>query len=465
VDLEQTPKREGRFLQRAWKWLADERGNIGPILALMVVPIVGSFAIGGESASWYLYHRAQQNAADSAVVAAAIQGGTTYKTVANAVAAKYGYTSGGDVTVTPTTVACPAGATVIAGATCYQVTIAKNVPVYLTRIVGYSGDTTLASGARGKAITAHAIAGLTTGTTTFCMIGLSGGITLNGGPNTNLTGCDLLSDQNLACNGISSDFGVGAGYAVGTNKNSNCGTTAVSGYPSFTDPILSTVTSNLSSLSCSYSASSVFSGAGLATGNNCYTGQIKLTSDVTVSTPNTVLVIQTDASGSGGLDLNGHTFSTSGTGSLTVVFTGTTALTSAVLQNSANSAATLNISAPALKNADGTTNTNVWKGLALVEDPSMPDPKLSGQTNVLDMSFAGGANTITLDVSGLIYLPNGVFNIDGAINKASNGLDCIGIIAQKIVASGTNSIFANPTAQCYLQQSLAPTVPMVALLQ
>ncbi|HSV01843.1 MAG TPA: pilus assembly protein TadG-related protein, partial [Phenylobacterium sp.] len=237
------------LLRRLARWVSDERGNIGPILALMVVPIVGSFAIGGETASWYLYHRAQQNAADSAVVAAAIQGGATYATVANAVAAKYGFTTGGNVTVTPTTVTCPAGATVIAGSTCYQVTVANKIPVYLTRVVGYSGDVTLASGARGKAISAKAIAGLTSGTKTFCMIGLSQGITLNGGPGTNLTGCDLLSDNDLACNGQNSDFGVGGGYAVGTNKNSSCGTTPVSGYPAFTDPLASTISSNLSDLS------------------------------------------------------------------------------------------------------------------------------------------------------------------------------------------------------------------------
>lgn len=460
MDLEQTPRRKGRFLQRAWKWLADERGNIGPILALMVVPIVGSFAIGGETASWYLYHRAQQNAADSAVVAAAIQGGTTYADVAKAVATKYGFTTGGNVTVTPTTVACPAGATVISGATCYQVTVANNVPVYLTRVVGYSGDVTLANGARGKAISAKAIAGLTTGTTTFCMIGLSGGITLNGGPGTNLTGCDLLSDKDLACNGLNSDFGVGGGYAVGTNKNNDCGTTPVSGYPAFTDPLASTMSSNLSKLSCTYAASSTFSQAGLATGDNCYTGQVKLASDVTISTPNTVLVIQTDASGNGGLNLNGHTLSTSGDGSVTIVFTGTTALNGAVIPSNGG---TLNIAAPKL-NADGTTNSG-WDGIAIAEDPSMPDPKLSGQTNVLDMNFSGGSNQITLDISGLIYLPTAVFNVSGAINKASNGLACIGIVAQKIVASGTNDIFANPTSQCRQQQNLLPTVPMVALLQ
>ena len=56
------------------RWLKDERGNVGPLLAIMVVPIIGAFALAGETSTWYVNHRSQQNAADSAVVAGALKG-------------------------------------------------------------------------------------------------------------------------------------------------------------------------------------------------------------------------------------------------------------------------------------------------------------------------------------------------------------------------------------------------------
>jgi hypothetical protein len=444
----------GRRLARFRRWLADECGNVGPLLAIMVVPIIGAFAIGGETSSWYMLHRSQQNAADSSVMSYAMSQGSASE--AQAVATKYGYTNGaGNVTVAPTTVTCPAGASVISGSTCYQVTVARKVPVYLTRVVGYFGDTTINS-SPAKNVSARSIAGTVAGTNPFCMIGLSS-LKLAGGPNTNLTGCNILSGSGgMQCSGTNSAYGVSDAYTVGTfqGQAGNCGPTTVSNYSNFPgDPFASQVNTALGNLSCSYAAggtiNSLTGGA-----SNCYTGTVTLGQDITVSSDKTVLVVKTDASGNGGLNLNGHALTTSGGGTLTVVFTGTTQINSNIIPSSGG---TLSVAAP---------TTGDWAGMAIAEDPAMPNASHQGQTYNLDMSFSGGSNAITLDVSGRIYLPNATFNINGSIDMASNGYRCITVVANVINATGTNSIFSDPTSQCnYYGGNQPPTVPMIALLQ
>jgi hypothetical protein len=457
----------GSWLWRLSRWIVEDGGNIGAILALMIVPIVGAFAIGGETSSWFMYHRSQQNAADSAVLAAAIKNATGEGTT---VATKYGYTTGvGHVTVSSTagTGLCPAGASsLVPGATCYKVEVDQTVPLYLAKVVGYRDS---ALGGAGKLIKAAAVAGLTTGNNNFCMIGLNS-IRLNGGPNTDLSGCQLLETSptgNMTCSGTNSDNGLVDGFAVGTNgtnSSNTCGTNPVSGYTGdATIPSAATIASNLSSLSCTFAAASTFTGS-LSTGNNCFSGNLKLTSNVTVTTPNTVLVVKSTPSAggghpppNGGLDLNGHTISTSGTGSLTIVFTGTDALNASVINSSGG---TIDIAAP------NAVSGSAWKGVAIAEQAGMPNPTLSGQTKVLDMSFGGSAGSaITLKITGLIYLPNAAFNINGDINQATNGLTCIGIVALDISAGGTNHIFGTPTKDCRQAGLSLPTVPVVALLQ
>jgi hypothetical protein len=431
------------LLNRCHRWWANERGNVGPLLAIMAVPLIGAFAIATESGSWFTQERSQQNAADSGAIAAALKRATSEGTT---VASSYGYPTS---TISSTMPSCPSGA--LSGATCYRVAITRQVPVYLSKIVGYNGDATV-GGLRVKTISAAAIAGLTTGTNNFCLIGLSE-LTLDGGPNTDLTGCQLLSGGDMACNGNNSDTGVSDGYAVDDNKNGSCGSNAVSNYSGFTgDPKASTVTSNLSGLCTSYTTVSSISS--LSSGVNCLDangGTISVTGPITVNDANTVLVVQ-----NGGLNIGANTISTAGTGSLTIVWTGATG-PNAVLQSSGG---TIDIAAP---------NSGIWSGMALIEDPSLAGQQINvsgvGNMDSRDFNFSGGSNSITLNVSGLIYLPNAEFNLTGSINKASNGYFCLGIIADVIVASGTNAIFANPTSECRQAGLSLPTVPVVALLR
>src|SRR5258708_66744 len=52
----------------------DRRANVAVIFALALVPTLGVFGLGSEGSYWLLTQRAEQNAADAAVLAAAQAG-------------------------------------------------------------------------------------------------------------------------------------------------------------------------------------------------------------------------------------------------------------------------------------------------------------------------------------------------------------------------------------------------------
>jgi hypothetical protein len=170
-------------------------------------------------------------------------------------------------------------------------------------------------------------------------------------------------------------------------------------------------------------------------------GDVKLSGNVTVTAPNSVLMI-----GNGRLDLAGHTLRTAGEGSLTLVFGGTTASSGSGFEHypmSSVSGGALDIAAP---------TTGPYAGVALFQDPA-----LNGSRNRLDFSYAG--NRPAFNVTGLIYLPNARFQIAGAINHHTAGLACIAVVADKIRVSGTGAIFAEPTRDCDRAGLILPPTP------
>src|SRR5260370_18677072 len=95
----------------AWRrFRRDRRANVAVIFALALVPTLGVFGLGSEASYWLLTQRAEQNAADAAVMAAAQAGiadsalavngtpcsnGTNcYQYEGKAVAKNYGFTQG-----------------------------------------------------------------------------------------------------------------------------------------------------------------------------------------------------------------------------------------------------------------------------------------------------------------------------------------------------------------------------------
>src|SRR5713226_10063023 len=135
----------------------DQRGTVSILMGVLIIPLVGSLALGFEVSNWYMTTRGMQNAADAAAVAAATNGGPNYDVEAKAVAAQYGFVDGtNNISIrVSNTAACPAG-----GNTCYSVTISGYTPLLLSQIVGFKGDTTL-NGTLEKKLSSAAVANAT----------------------------------------------------------------------------------------------------------------------------------------------------------------------------------------------------------------------------------------------------------------------------------------------------------------
>jgi len=430
------PGRTGLLILKGiWqRFRAERAGGVSPLLALMLIPMIGAMAIATETTTWYITSRAAQNAADSAVLAAARNGCSmsstcataTYSDEATAVAGKYGFISGSNnVTITTVNaVNCPN--LTPAESDCYKVTIVKKVPIYLARLVGYSGDDVVGS-TRVKTVTATAIA-RPKAFLGYCLVAGAGGIDGNGAPNADLGGCDSFSQGGASCSGH--DLNIGTSTTVSTSNN--CGKKQVTGAtaPSNLDPFAALATNaNIpSTTSCpSNTLNSTDLSAYSASTPMVCSGNVTLGTGFTTTKPSTA--IKTASGGSviiirnGNLALNGKYLYAQG---LTVIFSGTAGNNS---PGFITGNGTFDASAP---------SSGTWSGVAMYQDPRMT--KNSTQTYT-------GSNP-TFDVTSLMYMPYTSLTVKGAINKASGGYACIGLYVYKLQLSGTGSLFANPTSQC-----------------
>ncbi|HEY7300892.1 MAG TPA: pilus assembly protein TadG-related protein [Xanthobacteraceae bacterium] len=404
---------------------ADRRGTVAIMAGLLMVPLVGSMAVGFEVSYWYMTKRAMQNAADAAVIAAATNGTSNYATEAKAVAAQYGFTDGSNnVTVTASNSAsCPGG-----GSTCYSVTITDTVPLYLSQVVGFKGDTTLNSAA-AKSLTSTAVATQGTVSVSLCLLALASsgtnpGILGNGSPHADLTGCNVMSNTGATCHGH--NLNATDGLAHGTDNN--CGITEYSNVPTVSDPY-SGLASNIPTNTCaSYPqeptskkapalpASNQLSGSYSWSDNVMMCGDVQLTGNVTINASGSgaVLVIE-----NGQLDSNGYTFQTAAGSGLTVVFSGT----AGSYTHAPTGGGTFDIAAP---------TSGTWSGVAMYQDPSL--------TSGVDVTYAG--NSPTWDMTGLVYMPHASVTFKGAVNKSSNGQSCFVLVVDNITIDGTGDILS-----------------------
>jgi Flp pilus assembly protein TadG len=96
------PKFGGRHLTKAGARLcscarafaANEDGFSIIAIGLLVPAFIGAMGLAAEVSYGRLHHRAMQNAADTAAIAAATNGASNYAPEGSAVAAKYGFTNG-----------------------------------------------------------------------------------------------------------------------------------------------------------------------------------------------------------------------------------------------------------------------------------------------------------------------------------------------------------------------------------
>jgi Putative Flp pilus-assembly TadE/G-like len=384
--------------------------------------LIGAIGLGAEVSNWRVLHREMQDAADSAAIAAAANNGPTYATEAQSVAAQYGFANGvGQVTVAVSNPATAAGCT----ANCYVVTVSQKVPLSLSQVIGYTGDTTV-NGEKGVTIAATAVATVV-GHTQYCILALAGsgaqGITSNGAPKADLNGCNVMSDTSATCNGHNLNANIGAAYTT----NNGCGNTQLSNQPIVTDPY-SHLASSIPSDNCGGSypqepakkkdpplpASNQLSGTYSFPSTKVMCGDQQLIGNTTIN--NTVLVIE-----NGQLDTNGYTL----TGDdLTVIFSGS----NGSYQHVPGGGGTLDITPP---------DSGTWSGVAIYQDPAL--------TTGVNISAAG--NSPTWNISGLIYLPHSSVTLSGAVNKSSQGATCFAMVIDNITINGTGDIFANDN-QC-----------------
>ena len=437
-----------RIFRRLFDLHCDRRGNVTVMMAFLLPPLIGTFGLGFEVANWYLITRTMQNAADSAAVAAATNGGTNYATEAKAVAAQYGFVDGvNNITVMASnTAACPGG-----GTTCYSVTITQTVSLFLSQMIGYRGNATLNQvtaqqqtiTVAAQQLTSTAVASQSSIQVPLCLLalGTSGAqdIVTNGNPHANMSGCSVMANTSARCNGGN----LGAPYGLAHVTDSGCGVIQVSGVPTVADGYAS-LASNIPSDalgSCGGSfpqiptqhgdpalpSSNVWAtGLRSLSGNVVVCGDLQLNGDVTIDAPaGAVLIVE-----NGQLDLNGFTLRTSSGSGLTVVFSGSNGSYTHAPSSSVNNSGTIDIAAP---------TSGAWSGIAVYQDPNL--------TTGVNLSAAG--NAPTWDISGLVYMPHSNVTLSGAINKSSNGQACFVLVMDSITINGTGDVLSNNTpANC-----------------
>jgi Flp pilus assembly protein TadG len=401
----------------------NTRGVVLILVALLLPVLIGAFGLALEGSNWYQAKQAMQNAADTAAVAAATNGGTSYAGEALAVTAQYGFTNGvgGTVVSVSNTASCPAG-----GTGCYSVTIQKPLQLIFAQLVGYRGTTTIgANNAPAQQLSVTAVATQDHVPRNYCVLALAGsgveGIRTNGAPKADLTGCDVMSNTTATCNGhnLKATFG----DAHGTNNG--CGITATSNVPVVADPY-SSLASNVPPDSCaSYPqepakkkdpnlpSNNLITGVYGWTGTMPFCGDVQLTGDVTLTGSNLVLVIV-----NGQLDTNGYTLKTNSGAAVTIIFTGDN---TSGYTHAPTGGGTLDITAP---------KTGSWSGVAIYQDPDL--------TSGVDISAAG--NSPTWDITGLVYLPHSSVTFSGAVNKSTNGQSCFVLVTDNLTINGTGSI-------------------------
>jgi Putative Flp pilus-assembly TadE/G-like len=403
------------MLRLLWQ---DQSGVVAIVMALALTAVIGMAGLAIDIAMWYRNDRAMQNAADSAVIAAALNGTNSYQDEAKAVAGQYGFVDGvNGVTVTAlNSQTCPDGAT-----DCFLVTVAqKSAPRLFSQVIGNFSPSLSGSAMAGNSQT-HS----------YCLLALASSgtdpaILTNGAPKADLTGCSLMSNTGATCHG----HNLNATYGDAHETNDGCGITEASNVSTVADPY-SSLASNVPADNCGGSypqeptkkkgtalpATNQWSGAKTLAATQQICGDLQLTGITTLTTasPGSVLVIY-----NGRLDTNGFTLQTTAGSALTIIFSGS----AGSYTHAPTGGGTLDFPAP---------TSGTWKGIAVYQDPAL--------TTGVDISAAG--NSPTWDITGVVYLPHSSVTFSGAVNKSSNGASCFELVVDNITINGTGSILAH----------------------
>ncbi|HJW41696.1 MAG TPA: pilus assembly protein TadG-related protein [Rhizomicrobium sp.] len=415
-----------RLLAASWsraaiikEFIKAEHANIAILFAITAPVLIGALGLGMETAYWYVDQRAEQNASDSAALAAAGDGTPNYGSVASAIAASYGFQNGvNGVVVTSSNVApCPSG-----GNTCYSVNVSMKQQLFLTPVIGYSGNTTV----NGKpAVTLQASATAQEGVPPTCVLALAPSAakaaSVTGG-NTTLSDCSIQVDST---NGDAFDMTGGSLTAQAVNVTGNYkksgGTLTpaapVTGSAVIADPYSGLYAANSVSSLTSQSCPAANKGLNINTTKTLspgvYCNTLNISSGNVTLSPG-VYIIQ-----GGKFQVSGGTVTGSG---VTIILTcGTPPCTS-----SSNNWATADLTGGTANLSAQTSGT--WSGMLFYQDP--------GDTNHNDKdTITGGGNTL----EGALYFPTQLLDITGGGASAP----CTQIIAYTIDITGSTTVGSN----------------------
>jgi hypothetical protein len=251
-------------------------------------------------------------------------------------------------------------------------------------------------------------------------------LTFNGSPNVALTGCTIRSNTSLRCNGH--DTGAKASIAAGSVSGcSNPQPNAIV-VPDIYKPLASNIAKQCSAWpGATWTPGAVPPAPKVITVNKASYTEYHICGDLTLSgsgsltagSADTVIVIE-----KGSLILASKADIRADR--VTFVLTGDNTKASAIeFPNGKGKAATLSIT-PSL----GTSNP--WRGVSIYQDPAL--------TNAVDENWGPGA---TLNVDGVVYLPNANVTIHG--NPSSNSPLCAKFVINTLTSDG--SVNLNQTAQ------------------
>ncbi len=551
----------------------QRHGAVAPILALAIIPILGAMGIGAEVSNWWLVQRTAQNAADSAVLAAAIDAGnnmnasggyptntptnnacTTVPAAASSwycqaisTAAKLSYARSATIMVAPAIATCPNPGVNLSQ--CYKVTITKLVPIYLLGVLGFHGSDVVA-GAKYQRISSAAYAAAPGPPVDFCLLTTNGDISTHGTPSANILHCDSFSNGNSSCTGHG--YQAGFAYASGSTASGTCTASGNGGHPNQAyqcDPYGSNAangqtfpdnlghggtftetcsnSTNASSLipadpgctspnsltanSGSYPKANVITQASV---NGTATGTGYANAVTTTINGVSMQMIQVCGNASlGGSLTGGTTGSVNGCGS-TIQYTGSTPLIVVVYNGGLDfQGCTLADNAPSA-NADGTSNGGMtvifaptseassgqtcpttcgpiswnnntatlqvaapvsgpFSGLAIMQSANYASdsgcPSGNSGHGITGVDFCNAGNDPTLDLQGLVYMPEADIAFAGAISKFQpNALNCTGWIIKSFNTNGTGAVLDNNpitgwsssiTDQCQAAGATLPGVP------
>jgi Flp pilus assembly protein TadG len=395
----------------------DRRATVGIIFGLAVLPLMLLLGVAVDYQRATVTKSRLQAALDAAVIAASAQPESKRLAVATTTFNAQKPTSNGVSSAT---------ASFQPGATGYSGTATAAMPTAIMKIAHIDSLTVSASSAAAYATT--------TGWGN-CFVALANGLsagadafTLNGAPNMDLAGCNIMSNASMRCNGH--DGNAPTSKAVGTV--SGC-TNPVPNAPAYADPYTA-LASNIVAV-CSGAGGVTWTPGTLPSGPNFITvarsgyteyhvcGNLTMSGSGDLTSAASVIVIE-----NGSLTM-GSKANVTATDTTFVLTGANTANHYIDFPNGAGQLATLTVRAP-------TSSANPWRGIAIYVDPAL--------TQNVDNSFGPGASLV---FDGVVYMPHTNLTFHG--NTGSAAGNCSILIVDTFTSNGSGSItFAQSESAC-----------------